>query len=102
MAIVAATLANGGINPLSGEQVYSPATVQNILSLMNSCGMYNYSGEFAFKIFMPAKSGVGGGIIMIVPGIKGICTFSPPLDSYGNSATVVQSATEISQSLLLH
>jgi glutaminase len=96
LAIVAATIANGGVNPLSGEQVYSPATVQNILSLMNCCGMYDYSGEFAFKIGMPAKSGVGGGIIMIVPGVMGICTFSPPLDSYGNSARGVQFATEIS------
>lgn len=70
--------------------------MQNILSLMNCCGMYDYSGEFAFKIGMPAKSGVGGGIIMIVPGIMGICTFSPPLDSYGNSARGVQFATDIS------
>lgn len=102
MAIVAATLANNGINPLTGDRVLSTVTVRETLSIMNCCGMYDYSGEFAFKIGMPAKSGVGGAIIVVVPGVMGFCTYSPPLDTYGNSARGVQFCKLISQRLKLH
>ncbi len=85
LSVLAATLANGGTNPLTSEQIFSPKTVKNCLSFMNSCGMYDYSGEFAFKIGIPSKSGVGGGIISVIPGLMGVVTFSPPLDKYGNS-----------------
>ena len=85
LSIVAATLANGGVNPLTGERIFSDTTVRNCLSLMNSCGMYDYSGEFAFKIGLPAKSGVAGGIFLVIPNVMGICTFSPKLDKFGNS-----------------
>lgn len=102
MSVVAATLANNGINPLTGDRVLSTITVQETLSIMNCCGMYDYSGEFAFKIGMPAKSGVGGAIIVVVPGIMGFCTYSPPLDSYGNSSRGVQFCKLISQRLKLH
>lgn len=102
LSIVAATLANNGINPLTGDRVLSTITVRETLSIMNCCGMYDYSGEFAFKIGMPAKSGVGGGIIVVVPGIMGFCTYSPPLDSYGNSSRGVQFCKLISQRLKLH
>ena len=65
LSIVAATLANGGINPFTGEKIFSPETVKNILSVMLTCGMYDYSGEFAFKIGIPAKSGVSGSIMIL-------------------------------------
>ncbi|MFM7200417.1 MAG: glutaminase A [Myxococcota bacterium] len=85
MSVVAATLANGGICPVSGERVFSTTTVQHCLSLMYSCGMYDYSGEFAFKIGLPAKSGVAGALMIVIPNVMGICTWSPRLDRNGNS-----------------
>ena len=90
LSIVAATLANGGVNPLTGERIFSGTAVRNCLSLMNSCGMYDYSGEFAFTIGLPAKSGVAGGIFLVIPNVMGICTFSPKLDKYGNSVRGIE------------
>ena len=102
LSIVAATLANNGINPLTGKRILSAQTVQDTLSIMNCCGMYDYSGQFAFQIGLPAKSGVGGGIIVVVPGIMGFCTYSPPLDKYGNSARGVQFCKLMSKRFNLH
>jgi glutaminase len=85
MSIVAATLANGGVCPVTGEQVLKPKTVQHCLSLMSSCGMYDFSGEFAFSIGLPAKSGVAGAVMVVIPNVMGICTWSPRLDRLGNS-----------------
>lgn len=85
MSNIAATLANGGTSPLTGEEVFSPATVKNCLSLMGSCGMYDFSGEFSFKIGLPAKSGVSGVVILVIPNVMGICIWSPRLDALGNS-----------------
>ena len=76
--------------------------MKKCLSVMNSCGMYDYSGKFAFQVGLPAKSGVAGGIMIIVPGLMGIATYAPPLDKYGNSAKGVQFATEISDRYGLH
>ncbi|GAB2895031.1 glutaminase A [Paraburkholderia jirisanensis] len=90
MAIAAATLANGGVNPLTNERVLSIDTVKNCLSLMHSCGMYDFSGEFAFLIGLPAKSGVGGGIMVVVPEVGGFCVWSPPLDEHGNSVRGIE------------
>jgi glutaminase len=85
MSVVAATLANGGICPVTGARVFGTDTVQHCLSLMYSCGMYDYSGEFAFKVGLPAKSGVAGALMIVVPNVMGICTWSPRLDRNGNS-----------------
>jgi len=85
MSVIAATLANGGVCPLSGDRVFNARTVRNTLSLMSSCGMYDYSGEFAFQMGFPCKSGVGGSLVIVIPGVTGICTWSPSLDRLGNS-----------------
>jgi len=85
MAIMAATLANGGENPLSGDKIFDPFHVRNVLSLMLTCGMYDYSGEGCFTVGLPAKSGVAGCVWAVVPNKVGIATYSPPLDQNGNS-----------------
>lgn len=90
MSIIAATLANGGICPFSEEKVFRPDVVRDVLSLMHSCGMYDYSGQFAFKVGLPAKSGVCGGMLVVIPNVMGIFTWSPPLDPLGNSCRGVQ------------
>lgn len=85
-SIVAATLANGGVCPLTNERVLQPDTVRKCLSLMGSCGMYDYSGQWAFSVGLPAKSGVSGAIMVVVPDTLGFCVWSPRLDEVGNSA----------------
>lgn len=102
MATAAATLANGGVCPVTQERVLSPATVRACLSLMHSCGMYDYSGEFAFSIGIPAKSGVGGAVLLVVPGMMGICIWSPRLDRIGNSVRGVDFARRLTQVYRLH
>lgn len=102
LSVVAATLANGGINPLTGDKIFTDTTVRNCLSLMNSCGMYDYSGEFAFKIGLPAKSGVAGGIFLVIPNVMGICTFSPKLDKFGNSVKGIDFFTRLVDKFPFH
>ena len=89
-SIIASTLANGGICPLTNERIFSDEIVKNALSLMSSCGMYDYSGEWAYKIGIPAKSGVSGIIMCIIPNIMGIAVFSPKLDELGNSSRGIE------------
>ncbi|XP_011258889.1 glutaminase liver isoform, mitochondrial isoform X1 [Camponotus floridanus] len=102
MAVIAATLANGGICPITEEKVLKPDSVRDVLSLMHSCGMYDYSGQFAFKVGIPAKSGVSGSLLLVIPNVMGICTWSPPLDPLGNSCRGVQFCEELVNEFNFH
>ncbi|XP_041857348.1 glutaminase kidney isoform, mitochondrial isoform X5 [Melanotaenia boesemani] len=101
-SVMAATLANGGICPITGERVMSPEAVRNTLSLMHSCGMYDFSGQFAFHVGLPAKSGVAGGILLVVPNVMGIMCWSPPLDKLGNSVRGIQFCTDLVELFNFH
>lgn len=90
LSIVASTLANAGVCPLTNDRIFSPKTVQNCLSLMSSCGMYDYSGEFAFTIGLPAKSGVSGALMVVIPNVGGFAVWAPRLDKIGNSVKGVE------------
>jgi len=89
-AAIAATLANGGTSPLTGAECLSTSTVKSMLTLMFSCGMYDYSGEWCVHVGLPAKSGVAGLVYVVIPHVMGIAIFSPPLDSHGNSVKGVE------------
>lgn len=102
LAVMAATLANRGVNPLTGDRAVAPAYIRDILSVMYTCGMYNFAGEWAYKIGLPAKSGVCGGIIAVVPNQMGIGVFSPPLDCHGNSVRGVRVCEDLSREYNLH
>jgi glutaminase len=102
LAVMGATLANMGVNPLTGENVFEMACIQDVLSVMFTCGMYDYSGEWAFRVGVPAKSGVAGGILGVVNRQLGIGTYSPKLDARGNSVRGVKVCTFLSEELGLH
>ncbi len=102
LAVTAASFANAGICPVTGHQSLRPDTVKNVLSLMYSCGMYNFSGEFAFTIGLPAKSGVGGGLLIVIPNLMGIAIWSPRLDSYGNSVRGIDFCKELVSKFNFH
>eukprot|EP00494_Astrolonche_serrata_P023769 UN24027 len=102
MSILAATLANGGQNPISGARIFDPFHVRNCLSLMLTCGMYDYSGEWCFGVGLPAKSGVSGCIFCIVPNKMGFASFSPRLDENGNSVRGIAVYKELSKRFTFH
>ena len=102
LAVMAATLANNGINPLTGEQVMNPYVVARTLSIMTSSGMYDYAGEWIYRVGMPAKSGVGGGIVAALPAQLGLGTFSPRLDDHGNSVRGLKICEALSTRFGLH
>ncbi|GLU49018.1 glutaminase [Nocardiopsis ansamitocini] len=102
LAMMAATLANRGTNPLSGKQVVPEPVVRQVLSVMFSCGMYDAAGDWATQVGIPAKSGVAGGLIGALPGQIGIATFSPRLDVHGNSVRGVSLFERFSSDMGLH
>ncbi|THD70084.1 MAG: glutaminase A [Bradyrhizobium sp.] len=102
LAVMAATLANRGINPVTGVQVITPHVVASTLSVMTSSGMYDYAGEWIYRVGIPAKSGVGGGIVAALPSQLGLGTFSPCLDSHGNSVRGLKVCEALSARFDLH
>jgi glutaminase len=102
LAVMAATLANGGMNPLTGERALPLRHVREVLSVMHTCDMYDAAGQWAFDVGVPAKSGVSGGILAVVPGKGGIGVFSPGRDAHGNSVRGIRVCQEISERLGLH
>jgi len=99
LANMAATLANGGRNPVTGKQVVSAENTPEILAVMATAGLYDDSGQWLYKTGLPAKSGVGGGIIAVSPGKFGIAAISPPLDEAGNSIRAQKAIADISNAL---
>ncbi|MFZ2208527.1 MAG: glutaminase A [Porticoccaceae bacterium] len=102
LALMAACLANNGVNPVTGVVALKSGFVEKVLSVMSTCGMYDYSGKWVFDVGMPAKSGVGGGIMAVLPGQLGLGVFSPPLDAKGNSLRGVEVCRRVSNDFGLH
>ena len=97
LALMAATLSNNGIQPLTKNKIINPETSSDMLSLMFSCGMYDTAGEWAYTVGLPAKSGVSGGLIAVVPGVMGIAVYSPLIDHHGHSIRAVNVLKELSK-----
>lgn len=102
IAVMAATLANRGINPITGEQVLTPYAISRTLSVMTSSGMYDYAGEWIYRVGIPAKSGVGGGILAALPARLGLGSYSPKLDKHGNSVRGIKVCEALSSHYDLH
>jgi glutaminase len=99
LAMMAATLADGGKNPVTGKRVLDADKVPGVLAVMATAGLYDDSGKWLYRTGLPAKSGVGGGIIAVSPGKFGIAVVSPPLDAAGNSVRAQKAITDISNAL---
>jgi glutaminase len=102
IAVMAATLANRGLNPVTGQQVMTPYAISRTLSVMTSSGMYDYAGEWIYRVGIPAKSGVGGGILAALPARLGLGSYSPRLDKHGNSVRGIKVCEAISSHYDLH
>jgi glutaminase len=102
IAVMAATLANRGVNPVTGEQVMTPYAISRTLSVMTSSGMYDYAGEWIYRVGIPAKSGVGGGILAALPARLGLGSYSPKLDKHGNSVRGIKVCEALSSHYNLH
>lgn len=102
LAVMGACLANTGVNPITGIRALDARYVPKVLSVMASCGMYDYSGNWIYQVGMPAKSGVGGGIVAVLPGQFGLAVYSPRLDPRGNSVRGIAVCERLSSDLGLH
>ena len=101
LAIMGATLANGGVNPVTGRRVIAKSNVSHVLAEMTMEGLYTSSGDWAYTVGLPAKSGVGGGLFAVAPGKLAIAAFSPPLDKAGNSVRAQAAITQVVHTLKL-
>jgi glutaminase len=99
LATMGATLALGGMNPLTGERVVDEETCRHVLAVMTTAGLYQTSGDWLYDVGLPGKSGIGGGIITVAPGKGGLATFAPPLDEMGNSVRGQLAARFLSRAL---
>ena len=102
LAVMAATIANLGTNPVTGDHVIDPLTVRHVLALMFTCGMYDYAGRWAVDMGLPAKSGVSGGVMAAVNRQVGIGLYSPRLDERGNSVRGIKACVQLAEELGLH
>lgn len=102
LALMGATLANKGINPVTKTQAIAAEYTRNILSIMLTCGLYDYSGEWVYDVGLPAKTGVSGGTLVVIPGVGGLGIYSPRLDPYGNSVRGIKVCEDLSQELGIH
>ncbi len=102
LAVMGATLADGGVNPMTGQQVIEPFHCKHVLAAMATAGLYEHSGDWLFEVGLPGKSGVSGGIVTISPGKGGLGTFSPPLDEAGNSVRGQRVTRYVSEKLGLN
>jgi glutaminase len=102
LAVMGATLANGGVNPRTGAVAMDQEIAERVLTVMATCGMYDFSGEWLFRVGLPAKSGVSGGLVAVSPSQFGIGMHSPRLDSRGNSVRGVEASRAISERFSLH
>ncbi|KAL5259849.1 hypothetical protein ACHWQZ_G010086 [Mnemiopsis leidyi] len=101
-SVIAATLANGGICPLTGERLALPDAVRNCLSIMNCCGVNDYSGEFMFEVGLPAKSNQSGALMLVIPNVLGMCIYSPKLDISQNSTRAVKFCKLFTEKFTFH
>ena len=102
LAVMAATLAFGGVNPVTGRRVVEEHVARDVLSIMTSCGMYDFSGEWLLRVGLPAKSGVSGGILAVAPSQFGVAAFSPRLDDHGNSVRGIAMLETVAERFGMH
>jgi glutaminase len=102
LAMMAATLANGGVNPKTGRRVIDAGYIRDILTVMFTCGMYNFAGQWAYTVGLPAKSGVAGGLIAVAPGRFGLAVYSPLLDEHSHSVRGIRVCEDLSRNSGMH